>query len=84
MKCHYFENCNFYKVFFYGERGKPPFSSSAIQNLIIIEIFKLMALRDTLVYDSDNSGPLINFGLLFPVVCFVFVSSQALQELSYP
>ena len=28
-----------------------PFSSSAIQNLIIIAIFKLMALRDTLVYD---------------------------------
>ena len=29
-----------------------PFSSSAIQNLIIIAIFKLMALRDTLVYES--------------------------------
>ena len=42
-----------------------------------------MALRDTLVYESDN-GPLTNFGLLFPVVCFVFESSQALSELSYP
>ena len=30
------------------------FSSSAIQNLIITAIFKLMALRDTLVYESDN------------------------------
>ena len=44
-----------------------PFSSSAIQNLIIIAIFKLMTI-----------GPLTNFGLLFPVVCFVFVSGQAL------
>ena len=31
-----------------------PFSSSAIQNLVIIAMFKLIALRDTLVYDSDN------------------------------
>ena len=30
-----------------------------------------MALRDILVYDYD-------FGLLFPVVYFVFVSAQAL------
>ena len=29
-----------------------PFSSPAIQNLTIIAIFKLMALRDTLVYES--------------------------------
>ena len=37
-----------------------------------------MVLCDTLVYESDNIGPLTNFGLLFPVVCFVFVSGQAL------
>ena len=60
-----------------------PFSSSAIQKLTIIAIFKLMALRDTLVYDSNNWSS-YNFDLLFPVVCFVFVSGQALQELSYP
>ena len=42
-----------------------------------------MALRETLVYDSDNIGPLTNFGLLFPVVCFISVSGQALSELSY-
>ena len=40
-------------------------------------IFKLMALRDTLVYDS-KIGLLTNFGFLFPMVCFVFVSGQAL------
>ena len=27
---------------------------------------------------SLTIGPLTNFGLLFPVVCFVFVSGQAL------
>ena len=32
-----------------------------------------MALRDTLVYESDNIGPLKNFGLLCPVVCFACV-----------
>ena len=42
-------------------------------------IFKFMAiLHDTLVYESDNC-PRTNFGLLFPVVCFVFVSGQALH-----
>ena len=33
---------------------------------------------------SPKTGPLTKFGLLFPVVCFVFVSGQALEELSYP
>ena len=42
-------------------------------------IFKLMALRDTLVYESDNQST-ANFASLFPVVCFVFVSGQALQD----
>ena len=28
-------------------------------------------------------GPLTNFGLLFPVVCFVFVSGQPLPEHQY-
>ena len=31
-----------------------PYSLSAIQNLIKTTAVKLMALRDTLVYDSDN------------------------------
>ena len=39
--------------------------SSAIQNLIIIAVFKLMALRDTLVYMTLTIGPLTNFGVLF-------------------
>ena len=43
------------------------------KNLIIIAIFKLIALGDTLVYES-----LTNYGLLFPVVCFVFVSGLLL------
>ena len=44
VKCHHFESCNFYKVL-YGERARPClFRSSAIQNLIKIAIFKLMAL----------------------------------------
>ena len=34
-----------------------PFSSSGIQNLIMITIFKLMTLRATLVYESDNYWP---------------------------
>ena len=33
-----------------------PFSSSAIQNLIKIDIFKMMVLRDTLTYSSENSS----------------------------
>ena len=52
VKCHHFENCNFYKVL-YGERTRLA-QSFAIQNLIVIAIFKLMALHDTLVYESDN------------------------------
>ena len=32
---------------------------------------------------SRTIDPLTNFGSLFQVVCFVFVSGQALQELSY-
>ena len=50
-----------------------------IQNLIKTIIFKLMALCDTFALVSDSK----NFGLLFPVVCFVFVSDLALYELSY-
>ena len=47
------------------------FSSSAIQNLIIIAIFKSMALCNTLMYcTSLRIGLLTNFGLLFPVVVF--------------
>ena len=48
--------------------------SSAIPNLIIITIFSLMALWWMIL----KIGPLTNFGLLFPVVCFDFVSGQAL------
>ena len=39
--------------------------------------FQLMALR-ILSCMTLTFGPLTNFGLLFPVVCFVFVSGQAL------
>ena len=46
VKCHHFENWGF--VWWTGKAC--PFSSSAIQNLIIITIFKLMALHNTLVY----------------------------------
>ena len=46
-----------------------PFSSSAIQNLIIIA--QLMTLRDTLVYDSDNwSTYYFWFALSSGVFCF--------------
>ena len=48
-----------------------PFSSSATQNLIIIAIFKLMVLCDTLVYMSLTIGPLkFWFGLSSGVFCF--------------
>ena len=57
-----FWNCNFYKDL-YGEL--------AIRNLTIIAIFKLMALRDTLVYDSDNwSTYYFWFALSSGVLCF--------------
>ena len=50
-KRRHFGNFNFYKVLY----GKPcPFSLYAVQNLIKTTIFKLMALRHILVYDSDN------------------------------
>ena len=52
-------------------------ASSAIQNFIKIAIFKLMVLRE-LWCMSLTIDPLTNFGLLFPVVCFVFASGQAL------
>ena len=45
-----------------------PFSSSAIQNLIIIAFFKMMLLRDSLVYDSENwtaYQPFLVVSLLF-------------------
>ena len=47
VKCHHFG-----LVWWTGKTC--PLSSSAIQNLIIIAIFKLMVLRDTLVYESGN------------------------------
>ena len=48
-----------------------------IQNLIKTTMFKLMAL--TILWCMTLIiGPLTQFGLLFPVVCFVFVSGQAL------
>ena len=43
----------------------------AMQNLIKIEIFKFMALCDTLVYDSDNwSTYYVWFALSSGVFCF--------------
>ena len=55
-------------------KGKPcPFSLSGIQNKTTI--FKLMALRDTWCM-TLTTGPLTNFGLLIPVVCFVYVSAK--------
>ena len=62
--------------------GKPwPFSSFAIQNFIKTTIFKLMVLCNTLVSDSENWPTYsTNSGLLFPVMCFVFVSGEALYR----
>ena len=79
-KRRHFGNFNFYKVLY----GKPcPFSLFAIQNLIKYTIsnwWHFVILWCT----SLTIGSLTNFGLLFPVVCFVAVSGQALYELSYP
>ena len=60
-----------------NEQGLPVQLICHTKSLIIIAIFKMMALRDTLVYQS-TIGPLANYGLPFRVVCFVFVSGQAL------
>ena len=49
------------------------------KSLITFAIFKMMVLRDT----TRKTGPLTNFGLLLPVVCFSFVFGQTLEELSY-
>ena len=46
-----------------------PFSSSAIQNLIIIAIFK-MVLRDTLFYDSENWSAYQPFPVLSLFLCW--------------
>ena len=71
VTCHHFENCKLYKVL-YGERARlAPFSSSAIQSLIIITISKLMAFRDTLVYDSDNWS-IFSFWFAFSSAVFCF------------
>ena len=52
----------------------------AIQNLIKIEISKMMALHDTLVDDSENWTTSTNFDLSFLLVCFMFVFDQNLAE----
>ena len=41
----------------------------------------MSAVRDTLEYESDPIGPLPNFGLLFPVVCFA-TACTTISELS--
>ena len=41
----------------------------------------MTAVRDTLEYESDPIGPLPNFGLLFPVVCFA-TACTTISELS--
>ena len=46
-------NVNFYKVL-YGEQTSLAHSVCCHKNLIKTTIFKLMVLRNTLVYDSDN------------------------------
>ena len=66
LKCHHFENCNFYKDL-YGERARH--ACSAHLPYKTFAILWCMTL---------TTGPLTNFGLLFPVVWFVFVSGQAL------
>ena len=62
MRCHHFENLNCYKVL-YGNLAHPIYIVSAIQDVIKIDIFKMMVLRDTLVYmyDSENRYTLISF-----------------------
>ena len=71
VKCHHFENCTFYKVL-YGEQVRLARSVHLPYKPYDNRNFKLMALR-ALVYASLTIGPLTNFGLLFPVVCFIFV-----------
>ena len=68
-KCHHFENCNFYKDL-YGERARlichtKPYNN---RNFQIDGASRYFGVWLTI-------GPLTNFGLLFPVVCIVFVSS---------
>ena len=52
----------------------------AIQNLMRIEISKMMALHDTLVDDSENWTTSTNLVLFFLLVCFTFVFDQNLAE----
>ena len=54
MRCHHFEKFEIcYKVL-YGNLAHPIYIVSAIQDAIKIDIFKMMVLWDTLVYDSEN------------------------------
>ena len=59
--------------------GKPcPFT---IQILIQITIFKMMAIHDTLVSDSENWCTYCELGLFFPVVLFMLYHDKGLLEL---
>ena len=54
MKCHYFDNFNFYKDL-YGEWERLAYSAHLpYKTLYKIVILKMILLRDTLVYDSEN------------------------------
>ena len=61
-----------------------PFSSSAIQNLIIIAIFKMMVLRDTLVSDSENWSAYQPFPVVTVFLClepsFVRTVASVIKE----
>ena len=61
VKCDRFENCNLMKICMVNGQLLP-FISSAIQDLVITTILKLM---DVLVYECDNwSCPMSDKGLL--------------------
>ena len=68
MKYHHIGNCNFYKVL-YWECKTCPFSSSAIQNLIKITLFKMMALCKNLVYDSEKWSTYQPFPVVILFLC---------------
>ena len=64
-----FENCSFYKVL-YGRQNE------CMQNLIKIEISKMIALCDTLVDESENCFKIV-------LKSFMFVFDQTLVEHLY-
>ena len=81
-KGHQFENCSFYKVLYGRQTELARFARSQYITLWKLKFPKWRRFA-ILWCMTLTIGPLTNFGLLFLVVCFVFVFDQTLVEQLY-